>query len=95
MKVIVFAFIVLFNLAIASSANGIPWQSTDPASAGWSMEKLPVAQAYASQLEPHGGHGGAGWEGDRQLGRRVPQGECRLRTSNFVKLLQQIAAAAR
>jgi len=48
-----FAVLVsLFALALAGGAQAQPWQSVDPASAGWSAGKLKAAQDYAASLKP-------------------------------------------
>ncbi len=48
-----FAILVcLFASVIAGSANAEPWQSINPASAGWSVGKLKEAQDYAASLKP-------------------------------------------
>ncbi|RCI80087.1 amide hydrolase [Brucella anthropi] len=47
------ATLVLFTITVLPErVNAQPWQSADPASAGWSMEKLAAAQDYASSLKP-------------------------------------------
>lgn len=47
------ATLVLFTITVLPErASAQPWQSTDPALAGWSMEKLAAAQDYASKLKP-------------------------------------------
>jgi CubicO group peptidase (beta-lactamase class C family) len=49
---VVIAAISLFLIVLAGSASAQPWQSADPASAGWSVEKLKAAQTYATSLKP-------------------------------------------
>ncbi|WP_230980479.1 serine hydrolase domain-containing protein [Oryzicola mucosus] len=38
--------------AFAGGAKAEPWQSIDPAAAGWSVERLKAAQDYAASLKP-------------------------------------------
>ncbi|NTJ35846.1 serine hydrolase [Agrobacterium rhizogenes] len=45
-------FVALFALVLSGSANAQPWQSSDPASAGWSVDRLKAAQDYAATLKP-------------------------------------------
>jgi CubicO group peptidase (beta-lactamase class C family) len=49
------AFLVFAFLVVSSFAGNVaaqPWQNIDPASAGWSVEKLKAAQDYAASLKP-------------------------------------------
>jgi CubicO group peptidase (beta-lactamase class C family) len=53
MRLIVFAIVSVFIIAIASSvADAEPWQSVESASAGWSIKKLKAAEDYAATLKP-------------------------------------------
>ncbi|MFK4259895.1 serine hydrolase domain-containing protein [Agrobacterium tumefaciens] len=45
-------FISILISLFVGRAQAQPWQSIDPASAGWSVEKLKVAQDYAASLKP-------------------------------------------
>ncbi|WP_245581961.1 hypothetical protein [Phyllobacterium phragmitis] len=48
-----FALLVsLLAFVLAGSASAQPWQSTDPALAGWSVGKLKAAPDYAASLKP-------------------------------------------
>lgn len=51
MRVVVAAF-CLMMIGLAGGAQAQPWQSVDPASAGWSVEKLEAAHDYAASLKP-------------------------------------------
>lgn len=44
--------VILFIFALAGNAHALPWQRADPASAGWSIERLAAAQTYAASLKP-------------------------------------------
>lgn len=52
MRFIVIGIISAFTIAFAAGARAQPWQSADPASAGWSVEELKAAQNYAAALKP-------------------------------------------
>ncbi|WP_429944088.1 hypothetical protein ACQY1F_18460 [Agrobacterium vitis] len=52
MRPIVFAIVSVFMIALVGGASAQPWQSVDPASAGWSVSKLKAAQDYAASLKP-------------------------------------------
>ncbi len=52
MRALVLAFAALLALAPAGNTRAQPWQSADPASSGWSVEKLQAAEAYAASLKP-------------------------------------------
>ena len=52
MRFIVIGIISAFTIAFAAGAREKPWQSADPASAGWSVEELKAAQNYAAALKP-------------------------------------------
>lgn len=45
-------FISLFLFTLVMAANAQPWQSSEPASAGWSVAKLKATQDYAASLKP-------------------------------------------
>ncbi len=45
-------FISLFLFTLVVAANAQPWQSAEPASAGWSLAKLKATQDYAASLKP-------------------------------------------
>ncbi|MDI6028395.1 hypothetical protein QBK99_19580 [Corticibacterium sp. UT-5YL-CI-8] len=51
MRSFLLAFISTFILLIGN-ANAQSWQNTDPASAGWSVDRLKAAQDYAATLQP-------------------------------------------
>ncbi|MGI2036440.1 serine hydrolase domain-containing protein [Rhizobium panacihumi] len=51
MREIVFAITALIFFSIVGNAGAQPWQSADPASSGWSVEKLNSAQDYAASLK--------------------------------------------
>lgn len=42
----------MLNLLLQGGAAAAPWQSVDPASAGWSLEKLKAAEDAAAALKP-------------------------------------------
>lgn len=42
----------LFTFVLAGSVSAQPWQSADPASAGWSVDGLQAAHDYAVSLKP-------------------------------------------
>lgn len=52
MHPIVFAIVSVFMIAFAGGASAQPWQSADPADAGWSSDGLKAAQDYAASLRP-------------------------------------------
>ncbi|MDR6671216.1 serine hydrolase [Rhizobium sp. 1399] len=55
MQVFAFRFLVLVAWLVFSftgNASAQPWQSTDPASSGWSVDGLKEAQDYAVTLKP-------------------------------------------
>ncbi|RVM04663.1 class C beta-lactamase-related serine hydrolase [Sinorhizobium meliloti] len=54
MRTFLFAITAFFSLVLIGHATAQQWQSADPASVGWSMEKLASAQDYASSLKPTG-----------------------------------------
>ncbi|MBO0124478.1 serine hydrolase [Agrobacterium sp. OT33] len=49
---VVIAAISLFTIILAGGAQAQPWQSADPASTGWSSDRLKAAQDYAASLKP-------------------------------------------
>ncbi|WP_026792142.1 serine hydrolase domain-containing protein [Pleomorphomonas oryzae] len=51
MRIIV-TVLCLLMVVQAGAAQAQPWQSVDPASAGWSIEKLKAAEDYAASLKP-------------------------------------------
>ncbi|WP_244631115.1 serine hydrolase [Aureimonas sp. ME7] len=59
--------IALVVVIATGTANARPWQTVDPASVGWSVERLEAAHAYAAKLKPtsvmvvQGGHVIAAW----------------------------------
>ncbi|XOK15517.1 serine hydrolase domain-containing protein (plasmid) [Agrobacterium tumefaciens] len=52
MRRIIFAIAAIIFLSIAGNAGAQPWQNADPASAGWSVERLKAALDYAATLKP-------------------------------------------
>ncbi|TCQ15728.1 serine hydrolase domain-containing protein [Rhizobium sp. PP-CC-3G-465] len=52
MRSIVFAIMSFMTFVLAGGVNAQPWQNTDPASEGWSIDGLKAAQAYATSLKP-------------------------------------------
>ncbi|MGI2036320.1 serine hydrolase domain-containing protein [Rhizobium panacihumi] len=52
MREIVFAITALIFFSVVGNAGAQPWQSADPASSRWSVEKLNAAQDYATSLKP-------------------------------------------
>lgn len=52
MRRIVCAIAAITFLSIAGNAGAQPWQNADPASGGWSVERLKSAQDYAATLQP-------------------------------------------
>lgn len=46
------AIVLVLAIAFAPKASAQSWQTTDPASAGWSVEKLKAAQHDAEALNP-------------------------------------------
>lgn len=52
MHLIALIIFSLFLGVLPGEAQAQPWQRADPASAGWSVEELKVAQDYAATLSP-------------------------------------------
>jgi len=52
MRATIVVFLTLLLFPLAGHADAQPWQSADPASAGWSAERLAEAQDYAASLKP-------------------------------------------
>jgi CubicO group peptidase (beta-lactamase class C family) len=52
MRLIVFAAVSFVTAVLAGGVSAQPWQNTDPASAGWSIDRLKAAQDYATSLKP-------------------------------------------
>jgi CubicO group peptidase (beta-lactamase class C family) len=52
MRLIDFAIVSFIATVLAGAASAQPWQSADPASAGWAVEELKAAQEYAATLKP-------------------------------------------
>lgn len=52
MRLIVFAIVSFIMAVQAGGVSAQPWQNTDPASAGWSIDRLKAAHDYAASLKP-------------------------------------------
>jgi len=52
MRLIVFTIVSFIATVLAGAVSAQPWENTDPASAGWSVEELKAAQQYAASLKP-------------------------------------------
>ncbi|MFK0333788.1 serine hydrolase domain-containing protein [Rhizobium sp. NPDC090275] len=52
MRLIVFAAVSFVTAVLAAGVSAQPWQDTDSASAGWSIDRLKAAQDYATSLKP-------------------------------------------
>ena len=52
MRLIIFAIVSFITVVLAGGVSAQPWQNTDPASAGWSIDRLKAAQDYATSLRP-------------------------------------------
>ncbi|MFK4259896.1 serine hydrolase domain-containing protein [Agrobacterium tumefaciens] len=52
MRLIVFAAVSFVMAVLAGGVSAQPWKNTDPASAGWSIDRLKAAQDYATSLKP-------------------------------------------
>lgn len=52
MRLIVFAIVSFVTAVLARGVIAQPWQNADPASAGWSIDRLKAAQDYVISLKP-------------------------------------------
>lgn len=52
MRLIVLAIASFITVVPAGAARAQPWEETDPASKGWSIDRLKAAQEYAASLKP-------------------------------------------
>ncbi len=52
MRLIIFAIVSFITVVLAGGVSAQPWQNTDPASAGWSIDRLKAAQDYSTSLKP-------------------------------------------
>ena len=52
MGLFVFVIVSFITAVLAGNVSAQPWQSADPAAAGWSSDGLKAAQDYAASLKP-------------------------------------------